>query len=322
MSARPAAGPVGRAFAATLCLLASLLAPPAFAVDTAVDAEGTVHRIEVVASPSSGTMTGTALRYTYDPVDGDPLVEYVPGTQDAEPEKHPDLALDPVTGAVLVTWSRLDETGSSVLLRRREAGTWSDAVPIDGPVAGELQRPRLSARRNLIHVVWSRDLADAPERLRLSLDRRDLRVTFGPEWLPTATDSIVPPSGGEGTDDGATRGLSYFASTIPPDATTPGGGGNLVVWGIRDEPIPITFREVFEMPTEVRSTRLAEAAWVHDRLAVWVRSGQLVYYVLREDDDRWTEFRSIPLAEGEGTGDAVRLIEAMLRRDAEGSAPD
>lgn len=304
-----------------LCALA-LAVPATRASDTAVDADGGVHRIEVVSAQSEDSIAGTALRYTFEPVDGAVIVETVPGTGDAEPDKQPDLALDPVSGAPVVVWSRIAGDGSTVLLRRRDADGWSDAVRIAGPDPSELLAPTVSARRNLIHVVWGRNAVVPPERIRLSLDRRDLDVAYGPEWLPLGADNLVPPSGGPGTDDGDARDLSYFASTLPPDATSPGSGGTLVVWGIRDEPIPITFREGFRLPGEVRSSRVAAAGWVHDRLVVWVRSGDRVHYVLRDDDGGWTEFRAVPLEADQGTGDAVRMIEAMLRRQAEGSQPD
>jgi len=296
--------------------------PSAWAADRVVDASGAVHRVDVDSWTQSGTTaTGSVLRHVVTYPDGTVVKTAIPETADPALDRDPTLDLDPVTESPVVAWSRNDGGGFRVMVSRLVGGAWSPAVTVGSGGGVDHVRPMLRARKNLVHVVWRADGPGGPVRLRASLDRAGLTLAFGPEVLPLDLDGMVPHGGGSGlpTDD-ASWGMTYFASEVPGPAGSP-DGGSVVVWGIRDEPIPITYHQAFATPSEVRSMRELGATWRAGTLFTWIVSGSTFYYSLHETD-QWTEFRPIALEAGTDGAEGLRLVEAMLRRVREGNAPD
>jgi hypothetical protein len=158
--------------------------------------------------------------------------------------------------------------------------------------------------------------------LRVGLRRDSLALAFGPEVLQTGFDQPISPDGGSApSPETATSDLTYFATgagRVLPDGSS---GQSIIVWGIRDEPIPITYSRAFDLPRDARTVTRAGAAWMRGSFVVWGLSGGEVFYSVREDGV-WSDFRRIPVEPQSGLPGALGLIDDMLRREKERSLPD
>ena len=226
-------------------LVALVATGAALAATSAVDSHGTVHSVERVVWTDGILVGGPALRYVTQTSDGGFHAEFVPGTYALPVDREPSLALDPVTERQIVVWSRTEGGDRDVWLTRLDEDGWHKWIPIaDGP--GDQFEPQLTARRELVHIVWkSVDASGRTTPTRLSLWRASLDPAFGPEILPRETGVTVSADGGLDPDpESATADLTYFASILESSAS---GEETVVVWGIRDEPLPITYVQSFEV---------------------------------------------------------------------------
>lgn len=300
-------------------LVALVATAAALASPSAVDSNGTVHSIETVVWADGPRVGGTAFRYVTQDADGEVRSEIVPGTDDLSVDREPSLALDPITERPILVWSRTEGDDHDIWLTRRDDAGWRERIPIAvGP--GDQVEPKMSVRRELVHLVWtSDDGTGGATPYRLSLWRSSLDPAFGPEVLPRASSDMISPDGGVDPDaEASTSDLTYFASVLEDPAT---GEDSVVVWGIRDEPLPITYVQAFETQGATGDPRDAAAAWRGESLVTWFLAGGRLHYSVREDGV-WTDLRVIVLDAGMDVGDALELIEQMILRNVEGALPD
>ncbi len=295
-----------QALTAALALAIGVAAAiPATGADVAcVAASGPVHRVAVEMLASGNTFGATQLRHTVQNPDGSVESRVVPGTDDVTVEREPALAIDPVTDAPILVWGRNAGSGFELWITRFAGGSWSAPHPIYADGADNSQA-EIRVGTAEVQVFWRQDTPGAPRRLRLVLDRDTLAPQLGPEDLPGG----APDSSATGTP---TADLVYYASDLP--GTVPGDPGHLVIWGARDEPVPIVYRQSFSLPSEGLRIRHCTAEWIADRLVLSFVSGSSFYYTSRVGES-WTDLRLIALGNGVYESRARLMLRDMVRRE-------
>jgi hypothetical protein len=306
-----------RALASTL--VAVLATAASFAAPSAVDSAGKVHDVEEVLWSNGARVGGTALRYIVQDPDGSSRAEIVPGTDDMEIDHDPSLVLDPITEQPILVWSRNQGGDYEIRLCRRDDTGWRPPIAIASE-PGDQVEPQVFARRELIHVVWTTRFAGSGEtHHRRSLWRSTLATAVGPEELPRTTATVIPEDGGTDADPASsTDDLTYFGAAIDRGSSD---DATIVVWGIRDEPLPITYVRAFAVGHGADGIRDVAAGILGGRLVTWFVAAGAVHYTVREDG-RWSDFRLIVLDDETDVPDAIRLVEQRNRRDALRSATD
>lgn len=307
-----------------IAVLAFLAVAPGWAQEHAVTSNGTIHSIDVVPwghgpEGGGGATAGAALQHVRHLPDGTRETRILPGTDDYTLDREPSLDLCPDSGNPVVAWSRVAKRGQhEILIARFEQDAWT-APQILYAGGTPDAAPRIRIARRHLHVVWEQDVEGAaPRRLRMLLDRSTLETVQGPDDLPLGTPQDGADSSGntEPGDD-----LSHFASLVPSEL--PDGNATIVVWGIRDEPVPITYMRSIAAPPEVESARSVEAQWLEGRLVVWFVSGSRFYHTRRiERDGAWTDLQRIDLVGAMTAAEAHQMVQSMLRREALDSYED
>lgn len=290
----------------TLPLLAALLvlSSAARANVQQIASDASVHRVEAV---SVGKPAMPALRHTVLRRDGSSDIVLVPGTGDAWVDTEPALAIDPVTGDPVVVWSRDEGAGFDIWISRYHAGIWSAPVRILDGGADEV-RPQIQVTDSLIHVA----ARSGETYQRLSLDRATLQPAFGPEPLPTGGPGTVP--GGSGTAVSPPTDHVFFASDVIPP--TEGDAGRIVIWGVRDEPVPIDYVEVLLVPVELAETATPLVSPIEGSLTVTVSAPDRIWYTLWLEES-WQQFGAVDRSPETSLSDVRLMLADMIRRQAE-----
>ncbi|HZN55720.1 MAG TPA: hypothetical protein VFB67_10425 [Candidatus Polarisedimenticolaceae bacterium] len=303
---------------------AAILASAAVALATAPHAradvqriagDGTVHRVDVEPYVQPNRVAGTVLKSTRQKPKGGKETSWIPGTDDVFLDREPVLEIDPATGKPVVVWSRNEGTGFNIYVSKFDGTCWSAARLLIKTDADDIE-PRIRVDRNYLHVVWRQDLAGQPSYWRWSFKTSTLDPVYGPERLPTDDPVLVPPEGG--TTTGATDiswSERFFCASI--FSRIPGDPGRSYIWGVRDEPVPINFRQAFELPAEVKAIVASDAEWVGGRITYWFTTTDKLYYTIYTAG-KWSEMRVIELGAPIGTADARLLIFDLNRRNASG----
>jgi hypothetical protein len=286
----------------------------ALAETWSVAPDGQVHRIEIDAwtngSTAGSNTAGTVLRHVVQKADGEEISRVVLGTDDFELERDPAIDLDPVTAAPILVWTRQDAEGHKILLSRFANGSWEQPrlVYTDGGVSGV---PQIRATETMVHIFWKQDDPEI-RRMRVGLDRESLDAVVGPEDAPISSPDAVSSDGGPDlSTEAPPADCRYFASHVGSGLT--GGSGSIMIWGVRDEPIPIVYLREFLLPSEVRQIRTAKAGWIKDRFVLSFTAGENLYYTML-DDGEWTELRLIVLGSERTAGDGMRALVRMILR--------
>lgn len=268
--------------------------------------DGTVHRIDVeVWTSPQGKAQGTALRHVRQKPTGGRDSALVPGTDDAALDQEPAVEFEGSSGQIIVVWSRWDGTGFQLYGARFDRGAWSAPRPL-ARIDGDQRAPQIRLDDKYLHVVSRRDRDGATAYYRTSYPRGSFDLAFGPE--------LLPPDGGPSSTSDATSDPSgfsgYFGAPLPGRVS--GEPPHVVVWGVRDEPVPVGYFQLFDLPLDARNPSQVEAKWIHGRFTVWFVSGDRFYYATRRSVV-WSEFRVIDLSATVGPSDAKRLVTDMLR---------
>jgi hypothetical protein len=292
----------------TLALLAALaLAAPATRA-TAIQQiaqDSTVHRVEAVYVSKLPPLP--ALRHTVLRPDGTSQTVLLPGTADEALDSDPALAIDAVTGDAIVTWSRNEGHGFDIWLSRYHGGTWSSPLRVLDAGADE-SRPQIRVTPSLVHVT----ARSGDVYLRISLDRASLQPAFGPETLPTSGPTGVPGDGELSLEPPPDQ--VFFASDVLPPTDTE--SGRIVIWGVRDEPVPIDYVQVLLVPTEISPYTATLVAPIEGVLTVTVPANDRIWYTLRLQS-AWHSFGAVERGEDTSLSDVTLMLADMIRRVGE-----
>ncbi len=303
-----------RRVGAGVALACAWLATVARADIQKISPDGTVHRVDVEQYLSGGRVVGTALRHTRQGPSGAKESSLVPGTDDPAVDRDPAIEIDPVSGAPVLVWSRNEGAGFDIVLSRFEGGSWLPFVRVSSGGGDDLL-PQVGPGKKLVHVVYRQSAgSQAPLSFyRSSFDRATLGPAYGPELLPLDGFPYVPPEGesAPGTDAPPPSDHVFFSSDVP--ALRPGDPGRIVVWGVRDDPVPIGFRQGFLLPSDVKSVLQHRAGWLACRFGLWFATGSRFYYTTRVGG-RWHEGRFVELSSTTSLADARLQLEEMIRK--------
>jgi hypothetical protein len=298
---------VRAALLAALAVAAAL--SPVIAGDPKIAHDGTVH--SVVAGLDSGASSGgsNALLHFEQSPSGETLVRTVANQGWCS---QPSLAIDPQADEPVVVWTRTVQGVSDIYVSRFEGQGWSAPRAVTDDAAGDT-RPTILIGSTLVHVIWERisTTGDSPQLFIVALDRVSLAPASVPIALPTAGVNVIPlDGGGHATAIAPVPNETLFAAGAPDGAN----GRILIVFGIREEPMPVGYCQGFALPPGVADVANARVDRVAMRVVLsFVSGGQLWYAIL--DDGAWIGWRRIDLA-ATSAAEARQRIADMLE-DAE-----
>lgn len=272
--------------------------------------DGTVHRVDVEVFNTGQTGSGTRLRHTRQSPGGMTESTIVAGTDDPAVDREPSLDIDPVTGRPILVWSRNEGAGFDVVLSRYEGQGWAPFVRVTSG-GGDESSPQVGSGNHLIHVLYRQGMSAQTSFYRSSFDRTSLAPVFGPELLPVDGMPFVPPEG-ESTPSSAPPPAAdhvFFSAAVP--GARPGDPGRILVWGVRDDPAPIVYRQGFLLPSDARSLEQHRAGWVSCRFALWYATADRFYYTSRVGG-LWHEVRIVALSSTTTVADARLQLEEMI----------
>jgi hypothetical protein len=146
------------------------------------------------------------------------------------------------------------------------------------------------------------------EYTRVCLDPERLEPVFGPEPLSMST-AITP--GVDPPTDTPSDSLAYFTSrVIRPSSTDP---GEVVIWGVRDEPVPIDYKEVLRVPFDLTDGNVAIAAPIEGSLTATAISSNYAWYTVFQEGN-WHTFHALLLDGTTSLADVRALLADMIRR--------
>jgi hypothetical protein len=296
-----------RALALLACVGAALVLAPARAEVQRLACDGTVYRVEVDTWVQSGRPSGTVLRSTRQRPKGGKDLSYIPGTDDAAIDRDPALEIDPSSGKPVVVWARSDAGAFNLYVSRFDT-SWS-APRLLVKMDGDDLEPQVRFDARYLHVSWRQDRAGQTTYWRSSFLSSTLEPAFGPERIPTEDAVSVSTDGGLADATEAPAGTQYFCATLFDRVGDP---GRAYVWGVRDEPVPINYRQSFVLPPEVRSVTFAEAGHVGGRFTYWFTTNDRMYYTTLANG-RWVDMRVVELTAQTSVAEA-RLQLAVLNQ--------
>jgi hypothetical protein len=299
----------GRRIALAL-VAATALAVPAQAETRKLAADGTLHTIDV--QTVGGKNSGTALKHTRRGVAGAPVSITIPGTEDAVIDREPALEIDPVSGQLLLVWSRYDGTNYNVFFSRFNGTSWAAAKAVV-KTDGDDVEPQVLISNHYVHVGWRQSV---PGQLgafyRASLLSTTLELAYGPERIVTDDLWSVPPEGANtpGVSDPSPSDRIFAGVIYPSNTAEP---GRCHIWGVRDEPVPIGYREIVTLPPTARGAGSVAAAWLGGRFTISYVCGSKFYYATRSNGV-WSPTRSVDLTAPVTAADARWSVADMNAR--------
>jgi hypothetical protein len=285
-------------FLALGCAAVPALAAPAQQIDTG----GDLHRVEAVWL---GKPSMPVLRHTLVLADGSSSESVVPGTEDLFLDVDPVLAVDPLRRTVILAWSRDTGGGFAVYVSRFSAAGWSTPVQVLDDPAGSEVEPQIQVTSSLVHVVAH----NGPAYRRVSLDPTSLNVVFGPEPLSNGGAGITP--GVDAPTATPTGDQVFFNSTVIRSSET--DPGRVVIWGVRDEPVPIDYVEALLLPLDAVDGDPASALPIEGSLTLTVTTATRIWYTLFQDGS-WRESAAVTLDTDITLNDVRTMLADMIRR--------
>ena len=286
------------------------------ASDRRLDAAGSTHWVTVESYVAPGGAPKIDLLvYHLTEANGTTLEEPIVATQDIYIDYHPSLEIDPVLNVPVIIWARNEGDGADLYISRRAASDWSIPRRILTSAPDE-SRPSFHITSQYIHLRWDRPTDSQVTYERIVLDRKTLTAISTPEAIESETAGIVPLLGNrnDGAADSMSSDLQYDGGFLADIDS--GESDQAVVWGIRDEPVPIGYLRRFEIDPGVRSPQDFDIRWMSDRLVFSYSSSEELYYSVHELDG-WSETRSIPLDQNFDEETARAEIErSLLARDS------
>jgi len=284
---------------------------PARADVQRITSDGYVHRVDVdiYVSPNG---TGTGIRYTRQKPLGGRDTSWVTGTDDVAIDRDPSLDVEP-SGKPVVVWARNEGSGFDLYIARLDNGAWT-APSLLVHTGGDDTLPQIRYDDRYLHVAWrQQDASGAVAFYRSAFDPATWAPTYGPERIPTDDLPPIPPSGGTSSPGPASPStcLTYFSGVVP--GVLPGDPGRTVVWGVRDEPLPISYHQVFTLPPDATNVTQAEAAFIGGRFTLWFVSGSKAYYTVLTSTG-WSSLRVDEINAQTTPADVRAQIHELNRR--------
>lgn len=293
-----------------LGLAALVVGAPARADVLKMGVDGTVYRADVdFIDPGPGRPVFTLLRWTAQRPDGMVESSIVPGTDDLALERDPAVDVDPATGEPVLAWARSDRGPYQIMIARLTGAGWTHPTAVD-PAPVEQTQPEIRISPTLVHVFW-RQAESLSGCVRVSLDRDDLTRSFGPEPLPLPVTGVIPASGSP--PGGSTIPASdacFFSALVK--SRLPGNPDCVVVWGVRDAPVPVDFVAGVQVSADAHGVWGARARWIFRRFVLTYWTFDRLFYNVQVDGT-WSETREILFAMGTGPAGATARLEETLR---------
>lgn len=291
---------------AALVAAVMIAVAPAWGDTQRIVSSGDVHRIEVAPAPSGGTGLWATVQNSKGMATG----AWVPGTDDAAIDRDPAIEIDPSTALPVLVWSRNEGSGFDLFFSRYAGGAWASPRPLVRGAGDEVE-PEIHFGVGVLHVGWRQvDPAGQSTLWRQSFNSGSLALVYGPEKVPLDDPAPVPPSGGSQPATSApAHGNIYFRGTIP--GLNPGDPGRTFVWGVRDEPVPISFRQSFILPSDVTTVSLQGAGFLGGRFTYWfVAGGGDKLYYTGWNGAGWSDMRVVKLGAATTPSDArIMLVD-------------
>ena len=261
-------------------------------------ADGTIHLIEV-KNP------GPSLRHTRTAVGGSPVTVTIPGTADAVIDREPALEIDPASGQLVLVWSRYDVNNFNVYISRFNGTTWSTPVAVL-KAAGDDVEPQVRISAHYVHVSWRQILDGQSTFYRESLLSTTLEPAYGPEPIRTTDLWPIPTEGSltSSVPDPSPSDEIFSDVTFSPNSPDP---GRCHIWGVRDEPVPIGYRECLYLPAQARSATYVQAGFLGGQFTVSYVVGTKFHYATRVNG-AWSPTRSLDLVNGLTVNDARWIV--------------
>jgi hypothetical protein len=289
--------------------LASVLCTPLWAGrQIEIAGDGTVHTVSAGFELAVGN--ANRILHVEQSPSGESVTRILPGTESGA-NLHPSIEIDPVTDLPVAAWTHVDHGDAEIHLARFDGTEWTYPIAV-APGRGDDVDPELRIGLNLVHVLWRRETVGGSfVLLRASLDRATLALVLGPEHLPTQGIPVVSPDGGT---DAPAEAPGPEDSLVVEEVWDDNAGGThlLIVYGIRDEPMPVGYRQGFILPPEMDDVNDPSAAWIGSRLVVSFEVGNRLVYTILESG-QWSDLRWINL-DGLSAADARGELESMLLR--------
>lgn len=302
-----------RALALAACLLMPWGTSPARAEVQRIASDGSVYRVDVDPWSQGGKSTGTVLRVTRQKAKGGKDQSIIPGTDDVVVDRDPALEIDPSSGKPIIVWARNDATGFSLYVSRFDT-SWSTPQLLVRQDGDDLE-PEIRFAARYLHVSWRQDAAGQSTYWRSSFLASTLEPMFGPERVPTDDAVSIPPEGGPSSANDPSPGLQYFCTTVGDRA--PGDPFRAYIWGVRDEPVPINYRESLLLQPEVHTVNSSDVGYLGGRFTFWFTTSSRLYYTTFADG-RWADMRLIELTGQLTAGDAIEQLVVLNERIAAG----
>jgi len=272
--------------------------------------DGTVHRVVV----ESGMALGSAspILHIEQSPSGETVTRTVAGNGWG---LQPSLEIDPLTDEPVVVWARGASGETDIYVSRFDGAEWSAPLAVTADPAGD-QKPSILIGSTLIHVIWERAPEDggSPQLYVVALDRTSLAPASVPSALPTAGASVIALQGESRSTAASPASDEQLFVAETQDS---GAGRILIVFGIREEPMPVGYRQGFLLPSDILDVTDARATWSGARVVLSFVSGGDLYYTIL-DDGAWTELRRVDLGPTP-TAEARQQIMDMLERAGTGS---
>jgi hypothetical protein len=299
-----------RGLAAAGWLVALSIATVSRAEIQRLASDGTVYRVEVQTFAQSGRPTGTVLRATRQRPKGGKETANIPGTDDPIVERDPALEIDPSSGRPLVVWARNDGPGFNLYASRYD-GSWSTPRLI-ARLDGDDVEPQIRFDARYLHVSWRQDYLGQTTYWRSSFLATTLEPAFGPERIPT--DDAMPPfvDGETASVADAPASDQFFCATIA--SRVPGDPLRACIWGVRDEPVPINYRQLLPLPATVHAVSYSEARYLAGRFTYWAVTPDNKLHYTTLFNGQWAEMRVIELSPQTSAADARLLLIDLNHR--------
>jgi len=137
-----------------------------------VDLKGRLIAVEAATAITTEGTTVSVLKIRQNAKDGSPSEEIVPETADAQADLAPQALMDPVTGDLVLIWSRFDGRHMTLAATRRDpSGAWSPLTYLDTG-KGEPAGPEVALDdASRLHVLWKvTPVKTAPELRHRAFD--------------------------------------------------------------------------------------------------------------------------------------------------------
>jgi hypothetical protein len=224
-------------------------------------------------------------------------------------DREPAIEVDPVSGQLVLVWSRYDGNNYNVFMSRFNGTSWSAPSAVL-KAAGDDVEPQVRIGDHYVHVSWRQVLNSESSFYRQSYLSTTLAPAYGPELVRTTDLWPVPTEGSlaaSGNDPSPSDEIFAGVTFTGPEP------GRCHIWGVRDEPVPIGYRECVNLPPTARAANYVEAGWLGGTFTLSYVVGNRFHYATRVGGV-WSPTRSLELNSGMTVNDARWTVRDMNAR--------